>query len=89
MQKPIKEGTREMGLERENAVTTVAMHEPSRVAFRRHQLHFWIGEREYQFLCSLAQFEEESLSNLLRKLIRQSMLQKRELQRDVNRPGRF
>jgi hypothetical protein len=77
-----------MGSERESAITAAAMPESPKVAFRRHQLHFWIGEREYQFLCSLAEFEEESLSNLLRKLIRQFMLQQRELQ-NGNRTNGF
>ena len=47
------------------------------LSVRRHQLHFWIGEREYQFLCSISEIDEEPISALLRRTIRQLMLQKR------------
>jgi hypothetical protein len=67
----------EPNLESERAQGRPSAIETKRVSFRRRQLHFWIGEREYQFLCSLAEIEEEPLSSLLRRLIRQHMLQKR------------
>jgi hypothetical protein len=56
---------------------TTGAFEPTRLSVRRHQLHFWIGEREYQFLCSVAEIDEEPISVVLRRTIRQLMLQKR------------
>jgi hypothetical protein len=37
---------------------------------RRYQVHFWIAERDYRLLRSIAREEEETISRILRRLIR-------------------
>lgn len=37
----------------------------------RHQLHLWIGEKDYRFLQKLAGREDEPMSRIVRRLIRQ------------------
>jgi hypothetical protein len=46
----------------------------------KRQLHFRATEREYLFLRRLATTDEETLSNVLRTLIRRAMSRERELQ---------
>ena len=38
---------------------------------RRHQLHFWVGHHEYAFLRKLARSDDEPMSRIVRRLIRQ------------------
>jgi hypothetical protein len=44
---------------------------PARAQPHRHQVHFWIGGADYEFLRSLARHEEETISRVLRRLIRE------------------
>lgn len=42
----------------------------NRASQDRYQVHFWIGERDYRLLLSTAQEEGETISQILRRLIR-------------------
>ena len=45
---------------------------PSRPgASTRRQLHFWLGEKDYSFLQSLAARQGEPMAGIVRRLIRQ------------------
>lgn len=39
-------------------------------ACRRFQVHFWISERDYIFLRTFAQQEDEPMARVMRRLIR-------------------
>lgn len=39
-------------------------------ACRRFQVHFWINERDYIFLRTFAQQEDEPMARVMRRLIR-------------------
>lgn len=41
------------------------------IKLNRHQLHLWIGEKDYRFLQKLAGSEDEPMSRIVRRLIRQ------------------
>jgi len=36
----------------------------------RRQLHFWISCRDHQFLCDLADEEQDTIASILRRVIR-------------------
>jgi len=38
---------------------------------KRRQVHFWIASRDYTFLRTLADREDESIANILRRMVRQ------------------
>jgi hypothetical protein len=38
---------------------------------KRHQLHLWIGEKDYAFLQRLAGTEDEPVAIIVRRMIRQ------------------
>jgi hypothetical protein len=38
---------------------------------RWHQFHLWVGARDFKFLEQLATDQEESIANIVRRLIRQ------------------
>lgn len=37
---------------------------------RRHQIHFWLSASDYQFVRDLAEAEDETVTALLRRLIK-------------------
>ena len=37
----------------------------------RYQLHLWLGEKEYKLLQKLSKEEDEPMSRILRRMIRQ------------------
>jgi hypothetical protein len=41
------------------------------VTSKRHQLHFWVGQKEYVFLKKLAAEESEPVARIVRRLIRE------------------
>lgn len=40
----------------------------------RYQLHLWLGRKEYLLLQEMSKKEDEPMSRILRRLIRQSLL---------------
>ncbi|HLJ91287.1 MAG TPA: hypothetical protein VKZ53_31100 [Candidatus Angelobacter sp.] len=43
-------------------------------ARKRYQLHFWVGEKEYDILRRLADSQDEPMARVLRRLIRRANL---------------
>jgi len=54
-------------------VAPLSVDETKTLSKNRYQLHLWLGKKEYLLLQEMSKKEDEPMSRILRRLIRQSL----------------
>jgi hypothetical protein len=55
-------------------VAPLSIDEIKKTNKNRYQLHLWLGKKEYLLLQEISKEEDEPMSRILRRLIRQSLI---------------